>query len=556
MSDAMPPNGLGPFYCEGIEILRRLFVTVRDSHWNETPPLEWNCNLNGPDNVTSIRARHVSDLVDFEWRGTLKVSSGGRELQFAFEGEALRDMDVCRLGLVVLHPVETMLGARIEAVSPDTQQTLTVASLIAPQPIAEGIPLAMTQPFSTLKIERADLCLLEFAFSGDLFELEDQRNWGDASFKSYCTPLRLGFPRPVKRGSRIAQRLVLRFTPPVPAVNLAVRPIGPVSGVFPNIGCARGIAVTSSLHQLAWHHVHVDLCEGEDPEELLTSPDQAVPYLEIGVEGSYFDDRWPDVVAWISGNCSRVARLLVYGSNRSPPSAASIESWRRVFDSAGVVDLPIFAATRGYFVELNRAAHSRPEYPIGMAFPLTCTVHSDDARTIAENAVAIRDIADTARHMTRSSSLAIVPLALYYPLRPASARFPSAMVAPWLAATMLQAAAANVGSVTLAMDVCNAAPKELIAHLLGCAGQAVTLVGGQSSDVHCALIAWPGRRAAQILGVNLGLAASSIDLMSMPQRIRSLVEIIDGHSVDVDACIEVEARGVRWLRCELVTGGN
>ena len=32
------------------------------------------------------------------------------------------------------------------------------------------------------------------AFDGDIFEMEDQRNWTDASYKIYSTPLRLPFP--------------------------------------------------------------------------------------------------------------------------------------------------------------------------------------------------------------------------------------------------------------------------------------------------------------------------------------------------------------------------
>ena len=44
-----------------------------------------------------------------------------------------------------------------------------------------------------------------FNFEGDFFEMEDQRNWTDASFKTYCTPLSLGFPHQARAGSRIAQ---------------------------------------------------------------------------------------------------------------------------------------------------------------------------------------------------------------------------------------------------------------------------------------------------------------------------------------------------------------
>ena len=31
-------------------------------------------------------------------------------------------------------------------------------------------------------------------FNGETFEMEDQRNWTDASFKTYCTPLSLPYP--------------------------------------------------------------------------------------------------------------------------------------------------------------------------------------------------------------------------------------------------------------------------------------------------------------------------------------------------------------------------
>jgi D-apionolactonase len=39
--------------------------------------------------------------------------------------------------------------------------------------------------------------------------MEDQRNWTDASFKTYSTPLELPFPVEVAAGERIFQRVVL-----------------------------------------------------------------------------------------------------------------------------------------------------------------------------------------------------------------------------------------------------------------------------------------------------------------------------------------------------------
>ena len=44
---------------------------------------------------------------------------------------------------------------------------------------------------------------------GDLFEMEDQRNWLDGSFKIFCPPLRLPFPVEIREGTRIEQAVTL-----------------------------------------------------------------------------------------------------------------------------------------------------------------------------------------------------------------------------------------------------------------------------------------------------------------------------------------------------------
>jgi len=53
------------------------------------------------------------------------------------------------------------------------------------------------------------------SFEGDVFETEDQRNWTDASFKTYCPPLRLPYPRPFEAGggAEPAGRRPARFGP-------------------------------------------------------------------------------------------------------------------------------------------------------------------------------------------------------------------------------------------------------------------------------------------------------------------------------------------------------
>ena len=47
-------------------------------------------------------------------------------------------------------------------------------------------------------------------FEGELFETEDQRNWLDASYKTYCTPLSIPFPVAVNVGDEVNQSLQLQ----------------------------------------------------------------------------------------------------------------------------------------------------------------------------------------------------------------------------------------------------------------------------------------------------------------------------------------------------------
>ena len=46
---------------------------------------------------------------------------------------------------------------------------------------------------------------LDCRFEGDLFKMEDQRNWSDGSFKTYSTPLSAPRPKAAARGRPIRQ---------------------------------------------------------------------------------------------------------------------------------------------------------------------------------------------------------------------------------------------------------------------------------------------------------------------------------------------------------------
>ena len=94
-----------------------------------------------------------------------------------------------RLGFCVLLPWRETEGRRFRGHTPDGPVAGKLPRFVAPQRIVNGQYAGLFRPVARLEvdIERGGTVVLDF--EGDLFEAEDQRNWGDASFKMYCTPL-------------------------------------------------------------------------------------------------------------------------------------------------------------------------------------------------------------------------------------------------------------------------------------------------------------------------------------------------------------------------------
>ena len=138
--------------------------------------------------------------IDFRARVTLTGESGGR-IVFDFDGESFSEFERNRIGICVLHPA-TAKGAPVTIMHTDnTTESGTLPDTILPH-----------QPFfdiSAIRHTAASGLECEIAFSGDTFEMEDQRNWLDASFKTYSTPLALPMPVRIMPGDRVRQSVTL-----------------------------------------------------------------------------------------------------------------------------------------------------------------------------------------------------------------------------------------------------------------------------------------------------------------------------------------------------------
>lgn len=185
----------------GTEVLRGLDCPVRDEGWGTYPP---------EDPVE--RCEKTAGGFAFERRYT--VAGGGLACRVRFEGSsegrlvasaelaARRDFRTCRAGFVILHPLDGLAGGAMTVRRPDGSTVPAVFPMwISPwQPVREIAGLS----YCVRGVE-ADL-----AFSGECFEMEDQRNWTDASFKTYCRPLSRPFPYWLRKGEVVRQGVELR----------------------------------------------------------------------------------------------------------------------------------------------------------------------------------------------------------------------------------------------------------------------------------------------------------------------------------------------------------
>jgi hypothetical protein len=137
--------------------------------------------------------------IDFTWHAELIGDAFGN-LPFSSTAKSAKSFMTCRIGLCILHPLQT---CRSKACIVEAGGAGEVEGVFPQYVVSGEVP-----PFIDMKgmtYEGDPSTHVRLRFEGDLFELEDQRNWTDAPYKTFCTPSRLECPRQVTAGVRIRQ---------------------------------------------------------------------------------------------------------------------------------------------------------------------------------------------------------------------------------------------------------------------------------------------------------------------------------------------------------------
>ncbi len=415
---------------DGVEIMRAVSFIVRDKDWGTYNPVL--SNLSVTETKAGFRVTYDATTGDaaqsFRYQAVIEGNSNG-VLLFSGKGEAATDFLTNRTGFVVLHPIEGVAGHAVTIRHVDGRVVESTFPLVI-DPVQPMMNLrALTHEAAPgLKVE----CLME----GDTFEMEDQRNWTDASYKTYVRPLALPWPYTLKQGERLDQSVTLTVTGKLTsaATGSAISvSLGSAAGKMPALGAGLDpddidavLTHAPALRQLGLDHLicHHDPRRGHDATTLqrqvaATKMIGATPWLEA-------------VITSVDAAEAEIAALGVAVEKLGAPFATVLVSPApdmkctlpgSVWPPCAPLDVIYRAARKAfpkarlgggmfsYFTEMNR---KRPPVELldVVSFTTSAMVHAGDDRSVTETLQALPAIATSAAAIAKPKPFLVGPSAI------------------------------------------------------------------------------------------------------------------------------------------------
>lgn len=337
-------------------LLSRLYAAVRDASWATLEGMIVAERIE-PGRITfTMRHAHVI------WDGTIELLPEGR-LTFTFAGEVTQEFRRNRIGFCLLHPLQAQ-GARCQIEHTDG----TRSEAAFPVRVSPDQPVRTFAQMQALTQTLPDGSRVRFGFAGESFELEDQRNWTDASYKTFCTPLCLPYPVTVKVGERLWQQVTISLAP---------------------------------------NSLRVDLFGTLDDPLRLARADEWAQQRGCGLEIALIG--CPKVGAHVQTTAPIVRWLVLPATeqvNTAPDHQALLLAAQSLRKRA-----PVFAGTDADFLFLNRFPPPL-ELCDGLTFAINPQVHAFDDASIAETLASYPAILATARELSQGKPVIVSPLTL------------------------------------------------------------------------------------------------------------------------------------------------
>lgn len=422
-----------------IEIVRNIYFALRDNNWATAPIVRSDERiLVTPRNfeIAYTATNVVEGKNVFRWYVKISGNESG-EIDFEVSGECLAPYNRNRAGICVLHPIRETRNRPLHVTRPDgSVYESKFPSIISPY-----------QPFFDITKMRwplTDDAWAELQFEGDIFETEDQRNWADASFKTYGPPLAVPYPVMLKPGDKVNQsvRLKLINGDRLPSSDLAddieITIDESKASAFPKIGTKR---IELDLTSSSWKDkLNEGLRESEHPfiHLIMNSGDDWEQFASI---------KLPSIAKLAISPVERKANVDELLSSVLPKA-------RKLFPKA-----EIGAGFITYFTELNRNRfnYSGVDFVI---YPVTPQAHLTDINTVIENLAAQKDQVESAKAFAAGKKIHVGPVVLK--------SVPDRVASGWMLASIKYLAEGGADAVTTfesagyLKDLIDLEPKKII----------------------------------------------------------------------------------------------
>lgn len=396
----------------GIPVLRGIRAVVRDRDWQTLVPVVRAVERLPAGEGTRLVLDIEFDGFGCQYNAALSIVFSADSLVVVFEGESPADFQSNRIGLVVLHRPDdagrdVLIGGRSGDLTPSRFP----------------VEISPHQPFQNVASMQWQRDGVDFnlAFTGDVFETEDQRNWTDASFKTYSRPLALPFPMDVPAGSRVSQSVTLTASTgqePQPETS-RVGDLAITSDVV-SVVPALSMPVASTLEPQAEsgvlqgvESVLVELVAGAPKvAELAKQAAEQAKALQVPLDVRISAETPGQVPGLLQLVPTRnVARLGVFHSTSHVTEPDLWKALKSAADEAGLTT-SLIAGARSHFTELNRKAHLLPSEAEALVYSITPQMHATEVPHLVESLPMQRLTARNALRISAGRPLHVGPVTL------------------------------------------------------------------------------------------------------------------------------------------------
>ena len=397
------------------EAIRRIYLVFQDINWTSRPFVIKDEIWEVSDRSFSakIKAQGSHDAKDLSVELEITGSESG-EITYGFSASTAVSFMRNRLGLCLLHPVAGLAGRECELTKADG------AVEISRFPDA----ISPNQPFLNLsgishKLQSGQVVSVNF--KGEIFESEDHRNWSDASYKTYCTPISLPFPAQVTPGETLSQKITISIsgehTTAISKNESAVITVGAEEIELPEIGLGLSedpahliVSEYAGFEDLAIKHLRLALNDDSQirsaVEKALLVTKQLKIDLDLAIKAES-PQQLKAILQSIIEFKDQIRSFYIFSASEKTTPIGFIQ----VAEESLGDKSKIIGGTDLYFTELNRNQGS-VDFVDQVNFSINPQVHSFDDRTLIQNTASQKAIATNAHRIAKGKKVSIGPITL------------------------------------------------------------------------------------------------------------------------------------------------